>query len=103
MYLRHPLPYRDHRELRAQEQELEADLITVSCILSDITLDILFHFGNGGLDFGPLGLLACLGAGGGLSAPATYSKMGRSRSNTLCRSANACPLSSGIQVPVQWC
>lgn len=68
-----------------------------------IELGVLFHLGSGGLDFGPLGLLACLGAGGGLSAPAVYSKMGRSRSITLCRSANACPLSSGIHVPSQQC
>lgn len=62
-------------------------------------LNILFHFGSGGRAFGPLGLLACLGAGGGLSAPATNSNMGRNRSITLCRSARACPLSRGIQVP----
>lgn len=62
-------------------------------------MNILFHFGSGGRAFGPLGLLACLGAGGGLSAPGTNSNMGRNRSITLCRSARACPLSRGIQVP----
>lgn len=31
--------------------------------------DVLFHLGSGGRDFGPLGLLACFGAGGGVSVP----------------------------------
>jgi hypothetical protein len=81
-----------------------ADLKGVSLeVIFGFEFDILFHFGSGGRDFGPLGLLACLGAGGGLSAPAVYSKMGRNRSMTLCRSANACPLSRGIQVPERQC
>jgi hypothetical protein len=48
----------------------EADLkgVSFSAILL-FEFDVLFHFGSGGRDFGPLGLLACLGAGGGLSAP----------------------------------
>ena len=53
------------------EQEGEEEglkLISLSPLL-EYEFDILFHFGSGGRDFGPLGLLACLGAGGGLSAP----------------------------------
>lgn len=37
---------------------------------------VLDHLGGGGFALGAFGLLACRGAGGGLSLPGTNSKMG---------------------------
>ena len=65
---------------------------------ADDSLGIFLLFGA----LGSLGLLefvVCLGAGGGLVFPGTKSKMGRSLSMTLLRSARFCPSSKGIQVP----